>query len=136
MSLTISGPVKTTKGQQSIHIHPTKSKVNARLQIVSFQDMETRQIVMLVPALKLTAYGTTDSRAYEMMKLVLNDYFDYLTSLGATGINKELTSLGFKAEKYRKKDYSTTHVDEKGVLREFNPNALPGTLEIRQLQTA
>jgi len=102
-----------------IRIHYTKRKIEAGLTIFRYTDKDTRQIVLYVPGLELTAYGETNEKAEEMMRFSLEDAATHLLKLSSKNLATELRELGWKQDTFRNKEYSKSFVDANGELKNF-----------------
>lgn len=113
---------KSGKLEESLHIKRLKtgSQIDAVLYRVKYRDRDTRQIVVYIPTLDITGYGSTDANAEEMLRYSLDNYFDFLISLTPKKMAQELSDKGWKHNKLRNKDYSRAYVDMDGKLKEFN----------------
>ena len=106
-----------------IHISTLKEGVRTVKGVVTlhhFIDNETKQHVYYVPSFELTGYGKSAAKAHEMLKISLNEYFNYLLPNDDMFIRIELKKLGWNPDKLFKKDFSKAYVDQNGVLQDFN----------------
>lgn len=113
--------IKNTESkEQSLRLNINKKKAKLTTTFYKYRDKDTRQIILYVPALELTGYGSTYKKAMDMLTAACNDFFVWLTSLPHSQIEKELSKLGWKQKKYQHKEYSQVFVDEDGQLKNFN----------------
>ena len=106
--------------QDILHIDAHIKKIKAEVSLFKFRDKDTRQIVLYIPSLQLTGYGSTESKAQEMINFSLNDYFYYLKDLSPKQRETELFDLGWKKNKLKNKEFSQAYVDFSGQLKNFN----------------
>ncbi|MBC7425569.1 MAG: hypothetical protein H7321_03445 [Bacteroidia bacterium] len=111
-----------------------KKQITGSFRITRFIDKDTNQKIHYIPALELTSYGDTNEKADEMMKQVLNNYFDFLCTLSTKMLRKELLGIGWKQDLFKNKDYSKAYIDINGNLNEFNVEDLK--IENLDLQAA
>lgn len=97
-----------------------ESHIQAALTVVSYRDKDTRQIVNYVPTLEISGYGEDEQKAEEMVKFAIKDYFQFLIDLPAKKMKSELSSLGWKINPIKNKEFSHTYVDIRGNLKNFN----------------
>ena len=117
--------------EQSIRINRNTKHVNLKGVVVRFQDKDTKQFILYIPALEISAYGETKEKAEQMFKIALDDFFAYLTALSRNAQEAELRKLGFKQKKLNNKVYSKSYIDSDGILQSVN--AMEGKVEILSL---
>ncbi|MBI2730008.1 MAG: hypothetical protein HYX40_04530 [Sphingobacteriales bacterium] len=104
-------------------IRINKGKVH--IKVVAMTGKEGNFFVTLSPSLNVSGYGRTkeDSKTsfHENVTLFCHD----LMALSKEQIEHELSTLGFKKEIMRHKNFSKSYVDENGHLQNFEE----GTLE-------
>ena len=103
-----------------INISKSKKKANCELTIFKYRDKDTRQIVLYIPSLEVTGYGSTEEKAQEMIKFSIDDFFHTLCTLSSKKIETELSKLGWKHHSLKNKEYSKVYVDGDGELKNFN----------------
>ena len=104
----------------TIRINKSTKNIKFSIAFFKFRDKDTRQIVIYVPSLELTSYGTTEEKADEMIRFSIDDYFHFLINLSPAQIQKEMSKLGWKHNKIKSKEYSKIFVDPDGNLKNFN----------------
>lgn len=118
------GSVKVSLGAdlpQSLVINQNKKKIKSILTRIVFADKNTNQIIMYIPALDISGYGSTEGEAKEMLDFSVDEFYEYLIELPLRKIQQILSALGWKRNKLHNKEYSNAHVDVDGVLKNFNP---------------
>ena len=105
------------------------NKKQARLttSLFKYRDVDTRQIVLHIPSLDISGYGSDEEKAMEMLNFSIDQFFSWITKLSHKQIPSELTKLGWRHIKYKNKEYSQTFVDANGKLNNFN--AVAGEVE-------
>lgn len=106
--------------KDSLHININSGRINANLSAFKYRDKDTRQIVFYIPSLELTSYGATEEKAAEMIKFSIDDYFSFLISLPTKKLQAELSSLKWKHNTLKNKEYSNAYVDVSGQLKNLN----------------
>lgn len=105
---------------QTLRIDRLKSKVKGIIQAFSYIDRDTKQYVSYIPGLQLSGYGETEGKAVEMLKFAAEDYFKHLLAMPLDEMAKELSELGWTRSRFFPKEFSTAHVDERGILSGIN----------------
>ena len=108
------------KAFDTIHIGANRSRIKGHINVIRFQDVDTKQIVIYVPAFDISAYGETDGKALEMLNAEIHSFFDSLLDLSAGKLAETLRDLGFVQDKIRHKDFSKMVVANDGNLQHFN----------------
>lgn len=121
-------------GKDYMRLDLSAKKFKGTLSVLKFIDKDTNQIVLYVPALETSAYGEVESKAIEMLKSAMGDFFDHLLTLSSKNIESELTNLGWKQNWLKNKEYSKAYVDMSGELK--NLNAVEDKVEMLTLETA
>ena len=103
-----------------ISISGRRKEIKLRSRLFRYRDKDTRQMVVYIPALEITGYGSNEKKAMEMLNFSVKEYFAFLSSLAPKKIETELLKLGWKHTPYRNKEYSKTFVDVAGNLQNFN----------------
>lgn len=104
---------------ESLYINRNRSRVRGMMHATQFVDKDTKQYVIYIPSLEVSAYGETVEKAMEMMKEVLMDTSRHLINLDEHAMLKELRDLGWHRRVF-KKQFSRTVVDENGDLQNWN----------------
>jgi hypothetical protein len=91
--------------------------------------------VLYMPSLNLSAYGDTNQEAFDMLRMVVNDYFNALFAVPQRTAWTELKKLGWeqKVTYLPKLLKNAAYVDAEGVLRNFE---LSEETLVEQLQMA
>ncbi|CAN5264795.1 hypothetical protein BH09BAC1_BH09BAC1_20590 [soil metagenome] len=105
----------------------TDSSVIAKLKVYVGKD--NGYWVYLAPAVAVSGYGSSKKKAQLMFEESLNLFCQDITKANATERAIELKRLGWQQEKLFKKRY-TSHVDENGVLKNFDPEFKIEVLEL------
>jgi hypothetical protein len=112
--------LKIVEDKQILHINRNTRKVAWLVKAVRFKDKDTKQSIVYIPSLELTGYGNNEKKALEMLKFSVDDFFGHLINLSTKEMNNEISKLGWKQNRLKKKDYSKTYVDIDGNLKSFN----------------
>lgn len=120
------------KPYQTIKINPAKRNIKGTLTIITFKDKDTLQFVEYCPAFDISGYGDTKAESMEMIKFSLADYYTYLLKLPVKKIENELKKFGWSKVKLHNKEYSNSHIDIEGNLKNFNP--IEDTVEVLTIQ--
>jgi hypothetical protein len=112
-----------TLQHDTLQINKNNGKVHTLARIFRYRDRDTRQIVYYIPSLELSSYGSTEQKAFEMLKTSLEDFFGFLIKLSQKQMEAELAKLGWKQEEYKHKEFSKAYVDSSGDLNDFNAAA-------------
>lgn len=108
-------PVK----QESLKINSKKGNIHLQVNGINFIDKDTKQFIIYIPSLDISAYGETKNKAEDMLKESFDFFCRHLISLSETEINKQLSALGWQ-KGFFAKQYSKLYVDESGQLQNFN----------------
>ena len=103
-----------------IHINTKKRRVRGQLSVFMFTDKDTLQTICYSPLLKLSGYGENEEKAREMLNLSIADYFEYLLDMPLKTREAELVELGWEADKFKNKDFSSAYIDIQGELKNLN----------------
>lgn len=95
-------------------------KLNIVATTVIFTDRDTKQIVVYLPSLELSGYGSNIKSAKEMLEFELDELSKYFAQLSDKGLKSNLTKLGWLQNKFAHKEYSNSYVDIEGFLKNFN----------------
>lgn len=105
----------------------TDSSVIAKINVYVGKD--NGYWVYLAPSLSVSGYGSSKKKAQQLFEENLNLFCKEITHAKSLERFKELTKLGWQQEKLFKKRY-VAHVDENGVLKNFDPNFKIEKLEL------
>lgn len=108
----------------------TDSSVIAKLKVYVGKD--NGYWVYLAPSVSVSGYGSSKKKAQLMFEENLHLFCHDITHANTIQGNAELKRLGWQQEKLFKKRY-TSHVDEHGVLKNFDPAS---RIEILELSAA
>lgn len=121
----------TAASSESMHFKKN-GEVSGNLNVLKFKDKDTDQFVYYCPSLEISGYGTTKEKAMELLKDSVDQFFIYLSQLPAKKRMDELSSLGWRQNKFRNKDFSNLYVDVEGKLKGFNVSM--GDVETQKLE--
>ena len=76
--------------------------------------------ISIIPSLNTSGYGSTEEDSKEDLKYNLDLFCEDLSKLDRDSINRELSKLGWSRDKFFRKRYSSSYVDENGVLQNFD----------------
>lgn len=121
MSATINVKFSNIKLEQDgLRINKRRGLVHARLRAFRFLDNDTKQFVIYIPSLEMSAYGNTEKEADEMIRFSIDELMKNLIKLPLDKINAELLSLGWKRNAFHNKEFSNAYIDGEGVLQGMN----------------
>ena len=66
---------------ETLRINRTKREINAVVSSFSFIDKDTKQHVVFIPSLQVSAYGSTKKKCNELLRITLDDCFNFLITL-------------------------------------------------------
>jgi len=113
-------------GYESLSIHKSKKSVKAIFR--SYDLKEGKTFITYIPSLEASGYGSTKEEANNMIREVIEDFFDNLFKLKTDQMEVELRKLGWQQDKmFNKRFENTSYVGEDGILKNFN---LPENTEI------
>ena len=84
------------------------------------------------PSINISGYGKTEMEAEDFIKTEMEVFSEDILGMTIDERENYLLSIGFKQERYKKKNFSKAYVDEDGKLRDFEE----GTLERKILEVA
>ena len=114
MSITRFNSITIPKGgSQRLKINKSKRKIDCTLRVYTVDDGKFK--VVYIPAFDLTAYGRNRNEAREMLKEVVNDYFDSLIDLTLYDMRTHLVGLGWSTGIFRKQFENFKEFDKKGI---------------------
>jgi hypothetical protein len=132
LNITSVSPSELQSREQSIRINRHLRAVSVQAALFRFQDKDTKQFIMYMPALEISSYGETREKATEMFKAELDDFFKYLTDMTKRDMESTLIKLGFKQKLFNNKVYSKSFVDSDGNLHSIN--AVEGQVELLSVE--
>lgn len=105
-----------------LKIEKTKARrrIKSRFFIIMAEDKDSKQITYYLPSLEISGYGSTKHKALKMLNECVEEFFKYLLDLPQYKLQMELSSLGWKHNTIKKKEYSKSAVDIAGQLKNFN----------------
>lgn len=86
--------------------------------------------ILYCPSLNISGYGNTEKEAEDFLHVEMETFSEDVLGMSSEEKENFLLSLGFKREKFRKKNFSKAYVDQDGKLCDFDE----GTLERRILE--
>jgi predicted RNase H-like HicB family nuclease len=86
----------------------------------TFTGQQGEFYVSIVPALNVSGYGKDEAEALESLEENLNTFFDDLFELSEVDRHKEVMKLGWVRDRFFKKRFSSSFIDENGVLQNFD----------------
>ena len=118
----------TTKEKDTIRI----KNDSLNMSISVFSGKQGDFFLAYCPSLNISGYGKNEMEAEDFIKTEMEVFSEDV--LGMTSDEREnfLLSLGFKQERYKKKNFSKTYIDVDGKLQDFEE----GTLERKTLEVA
>lgn len=92
-------------------------------KFISFTGKSGEHWVSIIPSLNVSGYGESEEDALKDSQYNIRVLFEDLHELTSTQRDKELKKLGWLQNKFFKRQYSSSYVDENGVLKNFDsPN--------------
>src|ERR1700704_5241419 len=98
----------------TLRIDIEKGNIKLEAKLFRFRDKDTNQVVLFIPALEISAYGTTYEKAHEMLNFSISEYFDHLISLSSKRLDEELSEKGWKKNTLANKEFSKVFVSSDG----------------------
>jgi hypothetical protein len=89
-------------------------------KFLNFTGKSGEHWVSIIPSLNVSGYGESEEDAITDLQYNVKVLFEDLYELTATQRDSELKILGWSQNKFFKKQYSSTYVDENGVLQNFD----------------
>lgn len=123
---------KKTHPHDALRVNMGTRKVSANLRLYKFRDKDTQQIVLYIPSLDISGYGSTLEKAYEMIRSSIEYFIEQLAGMSAKKVEEELFSLGWKHDKIKNEEYAKAYIDITGQLKNFN--AVADEVEILTLE--
>jgi len=113
---------RSDQENDTLHIKSSArgGSVRGYINIIKFQDRDTKQWVYYVPSLEISGYGENAEKAFLMLRESIDDFFGNLVMLPKDKLKEELAHWGWRRNKLRTKDYSRAYVDSDGDLKNFN----------------
>ncbi len=112
---------------ENLKVDQAQKKIVGQVLGLYCIDKHTRQHIVYCPSLEISGYGDTKEKAIEMFNFSINEFLKFLVESKAEIIQSELTKLGWKPDKYFRKEFSKAPIDEASVLQELN--AEPDSVE-------
>src|SRR5207244_6945156 len=106
--------------EEVLKINKSTGKITGHLQVIKYRDRDTRQMVAYLPSLEISGYGASEAKALEILKFSVDDLFDHFIKIPIRQLEFELSKLGWKHNRLRKKEFSKAYVDFEGNLKDFN----------------
>jgi len=76
-------------------------QTHLRINLMQFVDKDTNQIVLFSPSMDVTAYGETEDKAREMMKITIDDLCVDLMNMSSKHREKALREMGWKPKPFK-----------------------------------
>ena len=111
---------KNADDRLRLSLSKNRKKASITAGLFKYRDKDTRQIVLYIPSLDITGYGSDEEKAMEMINFSIDQFFRWITTLPNKQVEMELKRLGWKHVLYKNKEYSQTYVDGDGKLTNFN----------------
>jgi hypothetical protein len=115
---TFSVKIKPLKG-----VHKEKIKISPNSihgVFLNFTGKSGDHWISIIPSLNISGYGNTENEAIQDLEYNVEVFSKDLFKLDHLQRVKELKKLGWTKHKYLKKQYSSSFVDENGVLQNFD----------------
>lgn len=112
-------------GLKEVHEFIRINNGSITIKMVRLLGKEGDHYVILSPAIEVSGYGKTRGDAEESFKENMDLFCEDLMTLDKDERDKQLRLLGFRREKYHRKNYSKVYVDQAGALQNFDA----GTVE-------
>lgn len=110
---------RSRTSEETLRILRSKGRAHGKVNIISYRDKDTRQIIMYIPSFDITGYGNTPEKAQEMVKFSFNEYLDMLLHLQSGHMEKVLKKLGWQ-KKVDTIEFSKAYIDSEGKLKNLN----------------
>ncbi len=120
IKFNVSEAIEGKPKSNSLKINRANKRILGKLTLFGFIDKDTEQQIIYCPSLDVTGYGETESKAIEMIKFSISEYFDFLMNLSTKKMQEELRDIGFAQVRNKTKDFSKSYVDIDGQLQNFN----------------
>lgn len=108
--------IKNQEHKEFIKLNP--KRVQGRF--LNFTGKSGGHWVSIIPSLNVSGYGESEEEALEDSEYNLKVFFKDLYELSPLQRDIELKKMGWSQNKIFKKKYSSTYVDENGVLQNFD----------------
>jgi len=97
--------------QEKIRVSKKGTQTTISGKVIGFDyiDNDTGSVVIYIPSLDISGYGENHVEATEMIEFCLENYLKELVKNSIKEIHKELSSLGWRSQKYKSKDFSPMH---------------------------
>lgn len=111
-----------------IRIHHKKINIGG----VQISGKEDGYYVIIMPSFRLSGYGITEEEAKKSFEHNFKVFCEDLISLSRHEMENELSTLGFKKEILKNKNFSKVYIDVNGILKNFEE----GTAKTSVLETS
>lgn len=124
------------RNQEELRIEVGKQKgsIAGRFNVFRYVDKDTKQHVLYIPSIELSAYGETLDKAKDMLGISIEELFMFFRQISREKLQAELSKLGWTKNKLFNKRFSHTAVDVDGNLQYLN--AEKNTIERLSLTAA
>jgi len=112
--------IKTIPTAETLRINRSKGSAVCQCRIFTYTDKDTNQIVTIIPALDISGYGDTESKAREMLDSSIDFFFNSLFGLTSAKMERELIKMGWRRKNLHHKEFSKAYIDGAGQLKDFN----------------
>jgi len=94
------------KKDDALHINAKRDTVTGYVTVYKFNDKDTKQFVLYAPSFEISGYGKTHEKALIMLKEALYELFTSYLVMSPPQLQRELSKLGWKQNRFRHKDFS------------------------------
>ena len=112
--------LKKVVSQDVLRVDLSNERINVSSTLIRYRDKDTQQIVLYIPSLDISGYGSTEKRAREILLFSINEFVKHLFRLSQRQLDVELLKLGWKQNKFISKEYAKSFVSIDGELMNFN----------------
>ena len=105
------------KGPEKLQINKSKKIITGEIKAFNIKDGS--KIVIYVPSLNISGYGSSFEQAIDMLKEIIDDYFRELVKLKPENISIELKKYGWEKTIFHKRFEQKVFIDKDGVLKNF-----------------
>ncbi len=106
---------------------------NLDFSLSVFNGKQGDHFLCYCPTLNISGYGSTEKEAEDFIKVEMKVFCEDIMAMPTDERESYLLSLGFKKERFRKKNFSKAYIDENGRLQDFDEGT---TVERKILQVA
>lgn len=100
------------------------NKGRVELEVLGLKFKQSDTVFIYIPSLNISGYGSTFEEAEAMIEFSLDQFSEELMSLkNQSEITEYLSTLGWKQEFFKKKNFSHAYIDKEGALKDFGLTA-------------